>query len=97
MHREVQFFTVFGVTRYPLRAPDIPIFHAIESRRVLHFDYRHPLSYTSEEDRRVHVRVYIPTYVYGHAGISICRQGSILSSVALCKDSNLERAKNLRS
>lgn len=44
------------------------------------------------EDRMcMYVRIYVYIYIYVtwgfHAGISICKQGSILSSVALCKDS----------
>lgn len=56
------------------------------------------------EERIVRVRARIRTCIYihicvtwgFHAGISICKQGSILSSVALCKDSG-SRARRRRS
>lgn len=93
------------VTRDIHLAADIPIFHAIESRRVLHFDYQPnpffwPASSRGEDRPRTCTYMYVYIHIcvtWGfHAGISICKQGSILSSVALCKDSG-SRARRRRS
>lgn len=95
-----------GNPGYPLGGgPDIPIFHAIESRRVLHFDYQPnpffwPASSRGEDRPRTCTYMYVYIHIcvtWGfHAGISICKQGSILSSVALCKDSG-SRTRRRRS